>query len=810
MPPKGPPKASLNALKSMLAAKQAAEQEALRLEQEELARQQEEERRAKEAEEQAERERLLRKEEERKRKEQLRAEGKLMSKAERERQERNKARLEELLKSGNIVVGPTNDHLPEEKAKRPVYTKKSKKPVAPSSDGVAVASNRQAEEKTHQEEEADDVLDDWEAALDSDPEPSIVTAVSAKVEKLAVAPESVGKKQQQREEAREDKLENPEQNKKRELRSPIICILGHVDTGKTKLLDKIRQTNVQEGEAGGITQQIGATYFPLSAIEEKTKHCVPVGFEFKVPGLLVIDTPGHESFTNLRSRGSSLCNIAILVVDIMHGLEPQTLESIGLLRQRKTPFLVALNKIDRLYNWQPHPELPIEEALKKQPSSVRAEFQDRLQKTQLAFAEQGLNASVFYENQDMKRFVNLVPTSAITGDGIGDLIALCVGLTQTMMTGTIQYLSDLECTVLEVKQIEGLGTTIDVILSNGVLREGDRIAVCGLNGPIVTTIRSLLTPQPLRELRIKSAYQHHKQVKAALGVKICAPDLDKAVAGSQLLVVKKEDNVEEAKAKVMADLTAILESVDTSGKGVAVQASTLGSLEALLSFLKTSKIPVSSVAIGPVHKRDVIRASVMLEQDAPEFACMLCFDVKVEKDAQEAAEDMGVKIFTADIIYHLFDQFTAYMTMINEERRREAGSIAVFPCLLKIVPGCVFNKRSPLVMGVDVQEGRLVIGTPICVVREEGVINLGKVSSIEVNHKPVTQVKRGGPSVAIKLEMASWETPRQYGRHFTDSDQLISRVSRASIDVLKESFRDDMDKEDWSLVIKLKKTFDII
>lgn len=330
-----------------------------------------------------------------------------------------------------------------------------------------------------------------------------------------------------------------------------------------------------------------------------------------------------------------------------------------------------------------------------------------------------------------------------------------------------------------------------------------------MNGPIVTTIRSLLTPQPLRELRIKSQYIHHKQVKAALGVKICAPDLEKAVAGSQLLIIDKQHPEEEQRQAVMQDLTAMLESVDKSGRGVCVQASTLGSLEALLSFLKDSKIPVSGVSIGPVHKKDVVRASVMLEQDAAEFACLLCFDVKVEREAAELAEDLGVRIFQADIIYHLFDQFTAYMRNIEEQKRRDAAPSAVFPCVLKIVPGCVFNKRSPLVMGVDVVEGVLRQGTPLAVVRDNQPLTLGRVTSIELNHKPVTEVRRGGPSVAIKVDIASYEPARQLGRHFVESDDLYARITRNSIDVLKESFRQDMDKEDWALVIKLKRIFNI-
>jgi translation initiation factor 5B len=275
------------------------------------------------------------------------------------------------------------------------------------------------------------------------------------------------------------------------LRSPICCILGHVDTGKTKLLDKIRQTNVQEGEAGGITQQIGATYFPVEAIKQKTQVVNrDDSFEFKVPGLLVIDTPGHESFSNLRSRGSSLCNIAILVVDIMHGLEPQKLESMKLLRDRKTPFIVALNKIDRLYGWKKVDNNGFQESLALQNKGVQNEFAKRLADTKVAFAEQGFNSELYYENKSMSKFVSLVPTSAHTGEGIPDMLKLIVQLTQERMVGSLMYLSEVQATVLEVKAIEGFGMTIDVILSNGILREGDRIVLCGVDGAITTNISS--------------------------------------------------------------------------------------------------------------------------------------------------------------------------------------------------------------------------------------------------------------------------------------------------------------------------------
>ncbi|KAL5348233.1 eukaryotic translation initiation factor 5B [Pseudogymnoascus australis] len=595
------------------------------------------------------------------------------------------------------------------------------------------------------------------------------------------------------------------------LRSPICCILGHVDTGKTKLLDKIRQTNVQEGEAGGITQQIGATYFPVDAIKKKTMVVNRDGaFEFKVPGLLIIDTPGHESFSNLRSRGSSLCNIAILVVDIMHGLEPQTLESMKLLRDRKTPFIVALNKIDRLYGWKKVENNGFRESYELQNKGVQNEFQKRLADTKTAFAEQGFNSELFYENKSMAKYVSLVPTSAHTGEGIPDMLKLILQLTQERMVGSLMYLSEVQCTVLEVKAIEGFGMTIDVILSNGILREGDRILICGINGVIKTNIRALLTPAAMKELRLKSAYVHNKEVKAALGVKISAPDLEGAIAGSRLMVVGPDDDESDLEEEVWSDVSNLMKRIEKTGRGVSVQASTLGSLEALLDFLRVSKIPVANVGIGPVFKRDVMQCGTMLEK-SKEHAVMLCFDVKIDKEAQIYAEEQGIKIFTADIIYHLFDQFTKHMEAILEKRKEESRLLAVFPCVLSTV--AVFNKTGPIIVGVDVVEGQLKLDTPIAAVKTntitgaKEIVSVGRVTGIERDHKHLPRCKKGEPSVAVKIEMGSHQPT--YGRHLEEKDTLYSLISRKSIDTLKEFYRTDVTNDEWMLIKKLKPLFDI-
>ncbi|KAK1570475.1 hypothetical protein Q3G72_002518 [Acer saccharum] len=592
------------------------------------------------------------------------------------------------------------------------------------------------------------------------------------------------------------------------LRSPICCIMGHVDAGKTKLLDFVRGTNVQESEAGFITQQIGATYFPAENIRERTKE-LKADAKLKVPGLLVIDTPGHESFTNLRSRGSGLCDIAILVVDIMEGLKPQTIESLNLLKMRTTEFIIALNKVDRLYGWKTCRDAPIVKAMKQQSKDVQNLFNTRLTQIVTQFMEQGVNTELYYKNREMGETFSIVPTSAISGEGIPDLLLLLVQWTQKTMVEKLTFSNVVQCTVLEVKVIEGHGMTIDVVLVNGVIHEGDQIVVCGLQGPIVTTIRALLTPHPMKELRVKGTYLHHREIKAAQGIKIAAQGLEHAIAGTGLYVVGSDDDLEDVKEATMEDMKSVLNRIDKSGEGVYVQASTLGALEAMLEFLKSSdvKIPISGIGIGPVHKKDVMKASVMLEKKK-EYAAILAFDVKVTQEARELADELGVKIFIADIIYHLFDQFKAYIDNLKEEKKREAAEEAVFPCVLRIVPNCIFNTKDPIILGVDVLEGIAKVGTPICIPQRD-FIDIGRIASIENNLKPVDSAKKG-MRVAVKIVGSnSEEQQKMFGRHFDDEDELVSHISRRSIDILKTNYRDDLSIDDWKLVVKLKNLFRI-
>eukprot|EP00729_Bicosta_minor_P014472 gene14472-19320_t len=732
-----------------------------------------------------------------------------------------------------------------EKAKKAAEETKKKEAAAAAAaaEAAAKAAEEAAAAAAAAAEESDDGKEDWEDSSDDDDDEEKEDSAKKAAEEAAAAAAKAAEEAKAKAEAAKKAAEKPKKGKGKgkgkggaafveaadmpeaeevddgsaaadyggvevgQMRSPIICVLGHVDTGKTKILDKIRRTSVQDGEAGGITQQIGASYFPGAAVKEKFKKVrASSSFDMQIPGILVMDTPGHESFSNLRSRGSALCNMAILVVDIMHGLEPQTIESLDLLKSRKTPFVIALNKIDRLNQWKATPDGAVQACLKKQKPQTQQHFEILSQKTILQINEQGLNCALYYENKDHRSTINIVPTSAHTGEGIPDLLFLLCKLTQTVLYKQLEFTGKIDCTCLEVKKIDGHGTTIDVILADGVLNENDLIVCAGLEGPIITRIRSLLMPEPLKELRVKNAYRKFKSVPAANGIKIAARNLEKAVAGLNVFVARDEEHAEELAEEVEQLLAETLDSMKTVDSGVCVQASTLGSLEALLVFLKEMKIPVSGIDIGTVSERTVKRCSVQLEREA-KFALILAFDVAVERDAQRLADRDGVKIFTADIIYHLFDAFQAHVKEENERLRREHAAIATFPCKLRIMPEHIFNKRDPIVVGVQVLEGILKIGTPITVPSKE-FCDIGVVMSIQVEHEE-QEIAKVGQEVCIKIDPAGGDK-KLLGRHFDESDTLVSRIKRESIDAVKKYFRDDLTKADWRLMKELKGVFQIM
>uniref|UniRef100_A0A6P6Y4L0 Eukaryotic translation initiation factor 5B n=1 Tax=Dermatophagoides pteronyssinus TaxID=6956 RepID=A0A6P6Y4L0_DERPT len=587
------------------------------------------------------------------------------------------------------------------------------------------------------------------------------------------------------------------------LRSPVCCILGHVNTGKTTLLDTIRGTKVQLGEMGGITQQIGATFFPRSLLEAQTARC-DSKFKLEVPGLLIIDTPGHASFSSLRKRGSSICDIAILVVDIGKGVEPQTLESINLLKKQHCPFIVALNKIDLTFGWKSMQFATFKECLKRQPPFVLDSLKTAAGRAVLNLIEKcGMNFSLFHENKSEKSVVSVVPISAATGEGLPDLLATIIKLTQKLMRKQIVIDTEhVDATVLEVKTLEGLGTCIDVLLIGGALRKKDTIVLAGHNGPIVTQIKALMTPMPLRESRVKGEYEMHEAVTAAVSVRIAAPELEQAIAGSSLYVCTQPEAIPEFEEKVRNELSIISQLVDHTSDGVILASSTLGAAEALLDHFKDQKIPVNDIVIGTVHKKDVVRASVMRERNCEEYAVIAAFNVKIDEEARTEAAKLRVALFEAEIIYQLSGMYARFHGDIMAQRRAAAAAYYVSPAKVQMLPSCVFNKKAPLIFGVEVTAGELRVGTPLFALGSR--VAIGSVDSIEHDKKAV-KAATPGMSVAIKVSGSNVEIDRQLDAHET----LVSAISRRSIDVGKQYFLEEVEKHK-KLFFELKGLLNII
>ena len=586
------------------------------------------------------------------------------------------------------------------------------------------------------------------------------------------------------------------------IRQPIVSVLGHVDSGKTSLLDKVRGTGVQGREAGGITQHIGASFLPVETIQ---KICGPLyeklsKVEHKIPGILVIDTPGHEVFTNLRSRGGSAADIAILVVDANRGFQPQTNESLKILESRKVPFVVALNKTDMVSGWKNTETQFISQSIKEQNVEVQNFLDEKIYNVVTALSVLGYQSEAFYRIDDYKKEIAIVPVSAKTGIGIPELFAVLVGLTQQYLKEKLnQEEKSNRGIILEVNDEVGLGPTANMILIDGQMRKEDSIIAAKRDSIIVTKPKALLLPKPLDEMRDpRDKFKPVEHIQAAAGVKIASPDLDGVLPGSTLYAVSDDAEIEHFKKIIEDEMQSVFISTETTG--VILKCDAIGSLEAITEMLRRQQIPISKADIGPVTHRDILEAMATKENDR-HLGVILAFNVKVLQDAETEADNNHIKVFTDKIIYSLIDTYTQW---VDDDKADEENS--VFKELTPIskftfLKGFVFRNNNPAVFGIRVDVGNLRQKIPF--MNKTGK-KIGIIHQLQHDGKTVSMVKTG-QEVACSVQNIT------IGRQIAEEDVFYTLPSSSDAKQLIKRFMHKLSSEETDVlneIIEIQRAID--
>jgi len=579
------------------------------------------------------------------------------------------------------------------------------------------------------------------------------------------------------------------------LRTPIVVVMGHLDHGKTTLLDKIRGTAVAEGEAGYITQHIGATEVPLSVVQDFCgSH---FGAEMQVPGLLFIDTPGHHAFTSMRSRGGSLADLAVLIVDVNEGFQPQTIESLSILKRFKTPFVVAANKMDRIGGWLPVKNAPFSKSIKAQSARVTEELDKRIYELVGELYKYGFDGDRYDRITDFTRTIGIVPISAVTGEGVPDLLMILVGLAQRFLRENLKLTASGPGigTILEVKEERGLGTTLDVILYNGEISAGDTVIVGTARDPVVTKIRALLKPKPLAEIRSDERFMPVKHVVAASGIKVAAPKLENALAGSTIRVVSSTEEIESLSKELRSELEAV--RIDTEQEGVVLKADTIGSLEALVGELSAKKILIHYADVGPISRRDVIRAGAIKD---PLLSVIMGFNVAILPDALSEIQKADVPVFSSNIIYSIIENYEQWLEEQKMRIEQERLEAVIRPGAVRLLPDCVFRQSKPAIVGVQVIGG--VIRTQVNLMREDGA-NVGVVKGIQAHNENAGSATVG-QEVAISIDGPT------VGRQIHEGDILYVNIPEKHARIVELELKpklseDEREVLDNFLDIKRKK-----
>ncbi|PKP53289.1 MAG: translation initiation factor IF-2 [Candidatus Altiarchaeales archaeon HGW-Altiarchaeales-3] len=572
---------------------------------------------------------------------------------------------------------------------------------------------------------------------------------------------------------------NNQKTRRSHIREPIISVLGHVDHGKTTLLDWIRGSAVASRESGHITQHIGATDVPMEIINKICGGLTAGKFKLGLDGLLFIDTPGHEAFTNLRKRGGSVSDIAILVVDINEGFMPQTIEAVEILKSYKTPFVVAANKIDKIHGWNKN------DSLKKQQDHVRAKYDEKFWNLVSDLSKQGFNSDLYsnFGAGDFAKKIAIVPISAKTGTGISELLTILMGLAQQYLQKklTIDYGMPAKGTILEVKEEQGLGATLDVILYDGHLKKGDKIVLGAKGDPIITKIKAILRPKPLDEMMDpRQKFSNTNEVYASCGIKLIATGVEKALSGAPVYACGKDMDENSIADEIRKEIGEI--EISSDRVGVIVKADALGSLEAIVNILSRNEIPIRRGSVGNVSKNDIAEAIAVKNNDK-NFGVILAFNTTVLKDAKISAKDNDIIIFKSDIIYRLLDDYTEWHD--REKKIMFEQSSTVTPAKIRLLPKCVFRHSEPAIVGVEILAGTV---KPGCRLMREDAKVVGKVRGMQEKKEGIKSANKG-QQVAMSIDGIT------IGKHLNEGDVVYPFISNEDMDnlIIDELTDDEKD-----------------
>ena len=573
-----------------------------------------------------------------------------------------------------------------------------------------------------------------------------------------------------------------------QLRQPVVVVLGHVDSGKTSLLDRVRGTAVQAREVGGITQHIGASFFPIETIKDITGPLYQrlSKSETQIPGLLVIDTPGHEVFANLRVRGGSAAYLAIVVADVNKGFEPQTIESIEILRKRKVPFVIALNKIDMVTGWRKNSLSPfVSEEMKNQDVNVLEMLDTKIYNVVGSLSRLGYSSEAFWRVKDFTKELAIVPVSAVTGVGIPELLAVLVGLAQQFMGRRLErHTSGARGIVLEINEEVGLGPSANVILLDGIIKHGDVVVVAKRDGAVITKIKALLVPKPLDEMRDpRDKFKPVDQVISAAGLKITSTDLDGVLAGSPLYVLERKQDEDILRQMVESEIKSAI--INTDSNGVILRCDTIGSIEAIMDLLKKANVNIRSADIGHITRRDVIEASAVREKDRY-LGVVLGFNVKVLDDAQRESQERNVKIFNEQIIYNLVRTYTDWVTYQREHEESILFNEIPPICKFQFMRGYIFRRNDPAVFGAEVLVGKL--RKKVLVMSNDGK-KIGIIQQVQENGKAIEEATKG-MQVAVSIKGPV------IGRQINEEDTFYTDLNSRQAKLLIERFNHRLNEEE--------------